>query len=120
MNKPPAVPQWQPVSESDLQLQQYAKKLMALREELDRRCASTCDRPPRAAGRVFAAGRYNGDHPCALRNPRCPWKMPPEVQLAVDLIELQTNHRPRAHPGRHSPSFAGIMSAKSSRKVREA
>ena len=30
------MPQWQPVSESDLQLQQYAKKLMALREELDK------------------------------------------------------------------------------------
>ena len=29
----------------------------------------------------------------ALENPRCPWKMPPEVQLAVDLIELlETNH----------------------------
>lgn len=34
--KPTPVPQWQPVSESDLQLQQYAKKLMALREELDK------------------------------------------------------------------------------------
>ncbi len=34
--KPTPVPQWQPVSESDRQLQLYAKKLMALREELDK------------------------------------------------------------------------------------
>ena len=41
----------------------------------------------------------------------------PEVQLAVDLIELlETNHTPPRWPWRHSPSFAGIMSA-SSRKV---
>ena len=34
--KPSPVPQWQPVSEQDLSLQQYARKLMALREELDK------------------------------------------------------------------------------------
>ena len=34
--KPSPVPQWQPVSEQDLQLQQYARKLMTLREELDK------------------------------------------------------------------------------------
>ncbi|MCZ0752833.1 acyl-CoA thioesterase [Aeromonas enteropelogenes] len=34
--KPTPVPQWQPVSAADLQLQLYAKKLMALREEIDK------------------------------------------------------------------------------------
>lgn len=33
--KPTPVPQWQPQSESDRQLQQYALKLMALREQID-------------------------------------------------------------------------------------
>ncbi|ABO90743.1 TPA: acyl-CoA thioesterase [Aeromonas salmonicida] len=33
---PTRVPQWQPVSAADLSLQQYAKKLMALREEIDK------------------------------------------------------------------------------------
>ncbi len=34
--KPSKVPQWQPVSAADKQLQQYAQKLMALREEIDK------------------------------------------------------------------------------------
>lgn len=34
--KPSKVPQWQPIGEGDLQLQQYALKLMALREEIDK------------------------------------------------------------------------------------
>ncbi len=32
--KPTQVPQWQPQNESDRQLQQYALKLMALREQI--------------------------------------------------------------------------------------
>ena len=34
-SKPTPVPQWQPQNESDRQLQQYALKLMALREQID-------------------------------------------------------------------------------------
>lgn len=41
--KPTPVPQWQPVSESDLQLQQYAKSSSPCARRSTRRCASTSD-----------------------------------------------------------------------------